>query len=416
VELRAVKGQEQAFRVGRLPQFLYDLAQGRGWRLLPLARNYDRITFERSFSETDPRFEWVTPGHPLFEVIRRKVEEDALPQLRQGVILYELQRDEPSLLELYSAAVADGTGKILHQRLFVVETTLAGERRLREPTYLLDLNVPDQIPEQILEVPANPTESQAFLYEHALRSFSAEVKAERHHDLDLVEIHVRLCFDELIRKRDEILSRHLLTRDQGDPAAEGLIEIESQKLLDLQRRRDRRMDEIRRQRALSLQGIERLGVALVLPHPERQAPDLSNLVCNRETERKAMEAVIAYEQSRGCRVDDVHQQNLGYDVRSLHPDTGELRLIEVKGIGGATGTVPLTPNEKRVAEDRRDVYWLYIVTNCDTHPTMQNPIPDPARLPWHEVKKVDHYRLTVDAVTEPMSLFEEQATISREEP
>ena len=32
--------------------------------------------------------------------------------------------------------------------------------------------------------------------------------------------------------------------------------------------------------------------------------------------------------------------------------------IEVKGIGSATGTVLLTPNERRVAEDRRDCYWL----------------------------------------------------------
>ena len=44
-----------------------------------------------------------------------------------------------------------------------------------------------------------------------------------------------------------------------------------------------------------------------------------------------MAAVTAYEESRGCKVTDVHEQNLGYDLRSLHPDTGELRLIEVKG-------------------------------------------------------------------------------------
>ncbi len=196
--------------------------------------------------------------------------------------------------------------------------------------------------------------------------------------------------------------------DQGDPAAEGLIEIESQKLLELQQRRDRRLQEISRQRALSLQGIERLAVALVLPHPERQAPEISNLVCDRETESRAMSAVTGYEDSRGCKVTDVHEQNLGYDLRSLHLDTGELRLIEVKGIGGHTGTISLTPNEKRVAEDRRDVYWLYIVTDCDINPTIQPPIPDPARLEWHEVRKVDHYRLTVDAITQPMELREKE--------
>jgi hypothetical protein len=31
-----------------------------------------------------------------------------------------------------------------------------------------------------------------------------------------------------------------------------------------------------------------------------------------------------------------------------------------------------------------------------------------ARLQWHEVKKVDHYYLSIDAVTEPMKVREEE--------
>ena len=34
-------------------------------------------------------------------------------------------------------------------------------------------------------------------------------------------------------------------------------------------------------------------------------------------------------------------------------------------------------------------------------------IKDPARLQWHEVKKVDHYWLKMDALTEPMQVREE---------
>ena len=35
------------------------------------------------------------------------------------------------------------------------------------------------------------------------------------------------------------------------------------------------------------------------------------------------------------------------------------------------------------------------------------PIKDPARLQWHAVKKVDHYWLSIDAVTQPMQVREE---------
>jgi len=111
----------------------------------------------------------------------------------------------------------------------------------------------------------------------------------------------------------------------------------------------------------------------------------------------------------GRQVFDVHEKNLGYDLTSLDLIYGELRLIEVKGIGDATGTVHLTPNERRVAEDRRDCYWLYIVTNCNANPVLQEPIKDPAHLEWHEVKKVAHYYLKVDAMTHPMKVREDDA-------
>ena len=60
-----------------------------------------------------------------------------------------------------------------------------------------------------------------------------------------------------------------------------------------------------------------------------------------------------------------------------------------------------------VAEDRRDCYWLYVVSNCDDMPRLQEPIRDPAQLDWHEVTKVAHYYLSVDAMTRPMRVRED---------
>ena len=74
----------------------------------------------------------------------------------------------------------------------------------------------------------------------------------------------------------------------------------------------------------------------------------------------------------------------------------------MKGLAAETGTILLTPNERRVAEDRRDCYWLYIVTSCAREPVMQEPIQDPAKFPWHEVSKVQHYWLQVGDMTKPL--------------
>ena len=61
-----------------------------------------------------------------------------------------------------------------------------------------------------------------------------------------------------------------------------------------------------------------------------------------------------------------------------------------------------------MAEDRRDCFWLYVVTNCNKEAQLQEPIKDPARFSWHEVKKVQHYWLEVNAMTKPMQVREDQ--------
>ncbi len=150
-----------------------------------------------------------------------------------------------------------------------------------------------------------------------------------------------------------------------------------------------------------------MGELIIRPHPERETPEVRRRRLDLETDAVAMRIVIEHEATQGRQVYDVHQKNLGYDITSLDLNSGQLRLIKVKGIAGNSGTLLLTPNERRVAEDRRDCYWLYIVTNCKVEPKLQDPVKDPARLKWHEVKKVDHYYLPVDAVTKPMQIRED---------
>ena len=149
-------------------------------------------------------------------------------------------------------------------------------------------------------------------------------------------------------------------------------------------RRDRRRRELDQQQALTLQGMERLTTVLVLPHPNRNDPEVKNLKSSRETELTAMKVVIDHEEAQGRQVKDVSEKNLGYDVTSLDLHSGDLRLIEVKGLAAETGTILLSPNEHRVAEDRPDCFWLYIVTNCAGTPLLREPISNPARFPWHE--------------------------------
>jgi hypothetical protein len=250
-------------------------------------------------------------------------------------------------------------------------------------------------------------EQTAWLHEHALLPFLEETRRERLAEIERIAQHVELSLTELLQRADEEIGRAQEAVERGEQGAEGRLAQAETRHDELLQRRERRRKELEQQRALSLQAVERIASVLVLPHPNRETPEVQQLKPNSETEAIAMRAVMEYERAQGRQVYDVHEKNLGYDLTSLDLNSGELRLIEVKGLAGATGTILLTPNERRVAEDRRDCYWLYIVTHCATEPRLQEPIKDPARFSWHEVTQVAHYYLSVDALTKPMQVREE---------
>jgi len=249
-------------------------------------------------------------------------------------------------------------------------------------------------------------EAVEWLNENALMPFLNEVRNERLSELDRIAAHVELSLTELLQKADEEIGKLALEVERKAAGAEGRLAQAESRHAELLSRREKRRLELDRQRALTLQAVERITSILILPHPERKSPEVRRLQPDSEVEAIAMQVAMEYEREKGRQVHDVHEKNFGYDLTSLDLNSGELRLIEVKGIGGSTGNVLLTPNEKRVAEDRRDCYWLYVVTDCKTDPKLQNPIKDPARLQWHEVKKVDHYWLQIDALTQPMQVRE----------
>jgi len=392
------------FDPGRTPTILRNYESQTDWKLPPLVTKYPRFSTDRDTAETN-NLEWVTPGHPLFEALRRHAFILAQGTFGKGACFYSLQHDTPARLDFYRARVVDGLGQVIHERLFVVELTASGEARLQEPSVLGNFS-PTNLPENLPSIASLP-EATAWLNENGLMPFLEEVRTERLSEIDRIAAHVELSLTELLQKADEEIGRLASEVERKAPGAEGRLAQAETRHSDLLSRRERRRLGLDRQRALSLQSVERITSVLILPHPERKSPEVRRLQPDSEVEATAMQVAMEYEKEKGRQVHDVHEKNFGYDLTSLDLNSGELRLIEVKGIGESAGNVLLTPNEKRVAEDRRDCYWLYVVTNCKKEPQLQNPIKDPARLQWHEVKKVDHYYLSVDAVTQPMQVREE---------
>ena len=404
LDLKPVASHPHAFDPGRTPTALRKYEREPDWRLSALAARYPRCSADRETAEKHT-LEWVTPGHPLFEAVRRHTAGLATEPFTSGAVYYSLAHEQPARMDFFQARIVDGLGNTIHERLFAVELTDHAAPVLREPGILG--NFTPATPAASLPAVAQAPEPLEWLHQEVLSSFLDETRNERLAEVDRIAAHVELSLTELLQRADEEIGRASLDVERKIVGAEGRLAVTESRHAELLARRDRRRQELERQRGLSLQAVERLTSVLILPHPERETPEVRRLQPNLETEATAMRVVMEYEKAQGRRVYDVHEKNLGYDITSLDLSSGELRLIEVKGLGAATGTILLTPNERRVAEDRRDCYWLYVVTGCDNTPQLEEPIRDPARLDWNEVTKVAHYYLTVNAMTKPMRVRED---------
>ena len=403
LDLKAVPSLPHSFDPGRTPSVLRRYEREQDWRLPALSVKYPRCSTDRDVAEKNS-LEWVTPGHPLFEAVRRHTSSLAVDAFGKGACFYSIQHDQPARVDFYRARVVDGLGQIIHERLFAVEVTEGKEPAIREPGILGNFT-PAKLPEALPPVALLPEET-SWLQTAAFQPFLEETRKDRLAEVERIAVHVELSLTELLQKADEEIGKAASDVEKKLPGAEGRLSQAETRHAELLARRDRRRQEMERQRSLSLQAVERITSVLVLPHPERDTAEVQRLQPNAETEATAMQVVMDHEKAQGRQVYDVHEKNIGYDITSLNLSSGELRLIEVKGLGAPTGTILLTPNERRVAEDRRDCYWLYVVTNCGQNPTLQEPIRDPARFPWHEVKKVQHYWLEVNAMTQPMQVRE----------
>jgi hypothetical protein len=228
-----------------------------------------------------------------------------------------------------------------------------------------------------------------------LMPFLQDVRKDRVAEIERIKRHVDLSLTELIYREDQRIARLQEDVDRGIDGAAGNLRQAETRHDELTHRRA----ELERQCALTLQDVQRMTSVLILPHPERDKPEIRNLRPDPETEAIAMRVAIENERAQGRAVADVHERDLGYDITSLDTNSGELRLIEVKGLAGGEGVISLTPNEKRTAEDRRDCYWLYVVSRCKQPegPKLMQ-IADPNQLEWDEISKIDHYALRLAAL------------------
>ncbi len=402
-----VKPRSRIYRIGRVPKTLHEIGQRFEPRFGHLGKDYQRIVFDKALLGDDATLEWVTPGHPLFEAVRADVQERVSQDLRRGTIFWDLHAKAPYRLDVFTAAIHDGRGNNLHERLFVARADVGSQLSVRQPTLFLDL-VPATKGVTAPTLDGLPTReaAEAFLYEQALKPFLGEVTSQRERENTTVRDHIRISLGELINRQNVTLAELVSRQEAGDQTSglAGNIKQASDHLEELNARLERRLEELEKERHCTIADVQYLGRAWVLPHPDREKPSIAPMVRDEEIERTAVREAIRHEEARGCVVESVEAENRGFDLISRRPHPhdpktfSEVRFIEVKGRAGV-GDVALSSNEYRTAQRLGDDYWLYVAFNCAETADL-HIVRNPGALGWKPIVTVEHYQVGPNQIIE----------------
>jgi hypothetical protein len=114
--LKPVERVPFTFEAIRTPTVLRKYEREAGWRLPPLATRYPRCSTDRDTAEEN-NLEWVTPGHSLFEAVRRHTLALAHDEFQKGAAFYSLRHDTPARIDFYRERVRMAEAQLAERRL-----------------------------------------------------------------------------------------------------------------------------------------------------------------------------------------------------------------------------------------------------------------------------------------------------------
>lgn len=336
-------------------------------------RDYLRFGFdkERTFKE---QAELVTSGHPLMESILEYIFQQYQTETEKGAIFLDPDGKWEGLLWFMLGEIQDGRGEISGRKLICLYQDKDDNFTLVNPSVLWDLKPNNQSLEEIKPIPLNELKSKldeaiSYILDHCLDPYQEEILQKHEQDAEIKRKYGLASLDSLILDSEAKLTDYEIRKMQGDTIPDVIIVNEQRNREDLEVKKNQLLEDMRVQTNLSLSEPKVLAVIQV--QPSLSTAQMHN---NKEIELIGMETAISYEIRQQRIPKDVSSEKVGYDIRSCD-ELGNYRYIEVKA-RSATGAISLTPNEWVMAHRLGEEYWLYIVENAATHPTLytlQNP-------------------------------------------
>lgn len=338
-----------------------------------IANEYPKLTFLKDESKKNPDMEFIAQGHPLFEAVVDNVLEKFSESLSEGSVFFNADVKEKQTVWFIRSAVQDGLGRTVGKRIFAISAE-GDNFGLKNSSLLLDCKFAEPDEYQNIDFIPEPKDEDRVVegsLNLAVNTYFVEVKQERIKEIEVKKKYFKKSFDFLILDSESKIGRYRQRELTGEDVARWLKpEIERKE--NWISRREKMMEQMEKERNLTLVTPEIMGSAIIYPLKTTNSSYQDVMMRDEDVEKAAMEYSMRFEKENRRDPEDVSSENLGFDIKSKN---GNFRYIEVKGRAGI-GNIALTPNEwikaKRFGKD----YWLYIVVMAKTKPalyTIQNP-------------------------------------------
>lgn len=374
--------EPKRYEITHVPAIIRSRDRQIGTREAVLTR-YERICFEKEliYLPGKPQASFVCPGHPLLNATIDIILERDRDLLKRGTILIDPATDKDELRALFYIEHAiqdartnpDGSRRVISREVQFVEIDPGGHAVSAGYAPYLDYRPANAEEKPLLMDRLDQSwlgadkESQAMTY--AITSVVPQhlmtVKSRKEKLVAKTMAAVKDRLTKEINYWDHRAEELKLAEQAGRINARINSTKARQRADELETRLKRRLDDLELERNISPLPPVLIGGALIVPLgllnrlKEGSPPPFAR--DTRDSELKAMAAVMEYERNLGYEPIDVSGQKCGYDIESRIPGTGKLRFIEVKGRATGATTVTVTKNEILTALNKPDDYFLALV-------------------------------------------------------
>lgn len=322
-----------------------------------MMRRYPKATFDKEIAFKNPDAEFISFGHPLLEALLEWITKNFEEEAKRGAVFKDPSGKLNGYIWFYIGEVKDGKGEIAGRKILALYDDGKEVKELN-PAILWDLSPAQNEPHPVDIQDKDKLLAYAI---EALDRYKAEIAQERRRQAEIKRKYGIKSLEHLIGELDEELAKYYEREAIGERMDLAIRMKEEQKRRYEQALKDLEKT-IEQEQSLSMSMPELLTVIKVLPEE-------NEMVESEEIEKMGMEMAMEYEREHNRVPEDVSGENLGFDLRSKDEMTGEIRYIEVKARAGE-GEVALTPNEWFKAKRFKDQYYLYVVANVTTTPTL----------------------------------------------